>query len=193
MDVDLKQAQNLLIQGKIGVLPADTIYAIHGLALNRQIVEKIYELRERNPQKPFIILISDLSDLEKFKVKLTPKIKNFLENIWPAKVSVVLPCPQKEFEYLHRGTNTLAFRLPNKDDLRELLSKTGPLISTSVNPQGLVPATNIQEAKDYFGDNLDFYVDVGTIKSQASTVVKVTDKIEILRQGDVHIDTKTNF
>ncbi len=189
MQIDYQKASEFILNGKIGVLPTDTIYGIHGLALNKEVVEKIYAVRDRNPAKPFIILISSIKDLELFDIQLSQKIKDFLQTIWPNKVSVVLPCPNPEFEYLHRGTNSLGFRVPNKDNLLQLLGKTGPLISTSVNPPSQEPAYTIQEAQDYFKDQLDFYLDEGRQQSSASTVIKIEDeKIEILRQGEVEID-----
>ena len=45
-----------LKDGGIAVIPTDTIYGIVGSALNPQTVEKIYELRKRAKDKPFIIL-----------------------------------------------------------------------------------------------------------------------------------------
>ena len=188
MDLNSKELIEKINNGEIGILPTDTLYGIHGLALNKNTVEKIYEIRNRNPQKPFIILISSIEDLKKFKIEITEKVKQFLGNHWPNKLSVVLPCPHKEFEYLHRNTNTLAFRVPRKSDLLELLNKVGPLISTSVNPEGQEPAKTIEEAKNYFS-NLDFYIDQGRLDSEPSTVINIdkNGKIEILRQGAVKI------
>jgi L-threonylcarbamoyladenylate synthase len=188
MDKNLDEAKELLIQGKIGVLPTDTLYGIHAKALNRKSVERIYNVRERNPQKPFIILISSLEDLNLFGITITDTMKDFLENHWPDRLSVILPCNDINLEYLHRGTNSLAFRMPKKIDLLELVNQTGPLVSTSVNPEGKEPAKTIEEAKLYFGDKLDFYVDQGILNSPPSTVIKIeNEKVEIIRQGAVRI------
>ncbi|OJI08730.1 MAG: hypothetical protein COV08_03170 [Candidatus Vogelbacteria bacterium CG10_big_fil_rev_8_21_14_0_10_49_38] len=63
------------------------------------------------------------------------------------------------FAYLHRGTQTLAFRLPARDDLRALLRQTGPLVAPSANPEGYPPATNLFETQAYFGDQVSFYIE----------------------------------
>lgn len=175
--------------GKIGVLATDTIYGIHGLALDKDIVERIYKIRERNPLKPFIILISSIDELSLFDINIDAKTKDFLERNWPNKLSIILPCLNPKFEYLSRGTKTLAFRIPKKANLLEIIKETGPLISTSVNPQGMEPAYTIDEAKKYFGDKIDFYIDEGRIESLPSTLIKIDNngKVEILRQGDVKI------
>ena len=65
----------LLKNNKIGVLPTDTIYGLVGSALSIKTVERIYKVRQRDPQKPMIILISDRQDLEKFDIKIDYKTK----------------------------------------------------------------------------------------------------------------------
>jgi len=179
--------QNLiksLKKGELSVLPTDTLYGIHTLALNKKSVENVYKLRNRARKKAFIILIGSINQLKLFKIKIDKKTNQILKKYWPGKVSIILPCPNRKFEYLHRGTNSLAFRLPNKKDLTNLLLKTGPLISTSVNPEGKPPAKTIKEAKEYFGDKIANYIDQGIVDSLPSTVIKVQNgKIDILRQG----------
>lgn len=176
----------LIKKGGVVVLPTDTIYGIHASALNEEAVEKVYKIRKRNRKKPFIVLISSVKDLKIFKIKLDAKTKAFLTKIWPNKVSVILPCPQKQFKYLHRGTNKLAFRYPKKGNLLSLLKETGPLISTSVNLEGGEPAKSIKEAKEYFGNRIDYYMDEGQINSSSSMLVEINNgEVQILRQGDV--------
>ncbi len=72
--------------------------------------------------------------------------------------------------------------LKNKK-LFSLLQKTGPLVAPSANPQGLTPASNIKEAKKYFGDRVDFYIAGGTLISKPSTIIKINKngEIEVLR------------
>lgn len=177
-----------LLRGELVVLPTDTLYGIHATALNPHVVEKLYQIKNRKPDKPFIILISSLKQLNLFGIKLNTQLKKILNMYWPGKVSVVLPCPSKKFEYLHRGTKSLAFRMPDKKELLKLIDVTGPLISTSVNPKGHPPAKNIIEAKKYFGDQIKYYVDQGILDAPPSTLISIENgKITVLRQGEVII------
>lgn len=179
-----KQIIKLIKSGKIGVIPTDTIYGIVGSALNPKTVEEIYILRKRSANKPMIILIASISDLEKFNIKLTNYQKEFLEKNWPNPLSVVLLCNDEKFKYLHRSTNTLAFRMPNNKNLLEVLKKTGPLVSPSANFEGEKPAENIQQARDFFEDKIFFYIDGGIIQSPPSTLIELNeDSVKILRQG----------
>jgi len=189
---DIKKAVGLIAptlrRGGVGVIPTDTIYGLAGLALNKKTVARIYKLRRRDPKKPFIILISSLKDLRSFGVHLTAKDKRALARLWPNSVSIVLPCSNKKFAYLHRGTGTLAFRYPKIKWLKELLLTTGPLISTSANFEGEPAAKTTTEAKIYFGEALDFYIDAGKQNGKPSTVVSLRKgKLTVLRQGAVKL------
>lgn len=181
MDRDIVEP---LKSGKVGILPTDTIYGLVGSALIPKAVESIYQLKKRDLNKPMIILISSLDDLKIFNVQISDKTRKYLQNIWPNPVSVVLPSPDKNLSYLHRGTKTLAFRMPNKRDLLQLLEKSGPLVAPSANVEGQKEAETIEEAKEYFGDQVAFYEDAGKLSSPPSTLVKIDNhQIIILRQG----------
>jgi len=178
----------LIREGKIGVLPTDTIYGIHASIFHPEAVEKIYKVRKRDQNKPFVVLVSSLEDLNLLKIKLDTKTKNFLDKVWPGKISVILPVKHELFSYLHRGKNSLAIRMPDNPELHALLVETGPMVSTSVNPQGKKPATTIQEAEGYFGDKMDFYVDAGQLESEPSTLVELkAGKVKVIREGAVKL------
>ena len=173
----------IIKSGKVAVMPTDTIYGIVGQAQNVATVNRIYNLKKRAPEKPCIVLISKIEELEEFSVNLTPEQKNKLSDFWPGPVSVILDCEDENLAYLHRGTKTLAFRLPASQALRDLIAQTGPLIAPSANPEGLEPAKNIIESKNYFGDTVDFYLDGGEISGKASKLIRLhkDGTVDILR------------
>ncbi|MBI2085841.1 threonylcarbamoyl-AMP synthase [Candidatus Daviesbacteria bacterium] len=175
-DIEVKEIEKIIVllkTGKVGVIPTDTIYGIVGSALNPHTVEEIYILRKRATNKPMIILISSLEDFKKFSINLTKAQTDFLKKIWPNPVSVVLPCTLAKFTYLHRGKRSLAFRMPRNDELLQILKKTGPLVAPSANIEGEKVAESINQAKKYFGNTIDFYVDGGKLKSRPSTIVQL--------------------
>lgn len=170
---------------KIFVLKTDTLYGICARAFDKESVEKIYTIKGRDDNKPFIILIHELYDLKRFGIQLTSVQETFLKKHWPNPVSVVLSCNYKKYEYLHRGTKTLAFRLPNSDTLRNFIKQNGPIVAPSANPQGEKPAQTILQAKKYFGDFVDEYVDEGKADGKSSTVISLQSDgtYQILRKG----------
>jgi len=175
---------NQLRKGKVGVLPTDTLYGLVGSAMLKPVVERIYKLKQRDPDKPMIILVGSVDDLRIFNIHLGEGEARVVKQYWPGPVSIVLPCPDEKFLHLHRGGETLAFRLPDDSQLTELLKQTGPLVAPSANPEGEPVAEDIETAKRYFGDDVDFYIDGGTLTGQPSTVIELRDgKAVIRRQG----------
>lgn len=150
-----------LRRGGVAVIPTDTVYGIVVKAQNRHAVLRLYRMRRRFAKKPFIVLVKDMCDIREFGVRVTAEQRRFLKKVWPGKVSVIFRCRDKRLVYLHRGTNTLAFRLPRSRSLRAFLKKTGPLAAPSANPEGKKPAETIAEARSYFGKQVDFYVGAG--------------------------------
>ncbi len=180
----VRAASEILVAGDVGVMPTDTIYGLVGSALRRRTVERIYRLRRRDPKKPMIVLIASPDEMRRFGVEPNVRTKKILKKVWPGKVSIILPCRSRTFAYLHRGTKTLAFRVPKPTWLRALLRETGPLVAPSANVEGEPSARTIREAKKYFGDKVQFYIDTGRLAARPSTVVSVRDrKIVVLRNG----------
>jgi L-threonylcarbamoyladenylate synthase len=183
-----KRAENIakiLKNGGIGVLPTDTLYGLVGRAEDKKAVSRVKKLKQRSAGKPFIVLISGLKDLTKFKIKLDKKTESFLKTIWPGPVSIILESKSEKFKYLHLGKKTLAFRWPKNELLNTIIKQTGPLVAPSANPEGSPPAETTKQAKKYFGNQVDFYLSAGKrLSGQPSTLIKLTDeKIEVLRQG----------
>lgn len=180
--MELSEVVRIIKKGGIGILPTDTLYGVVGSALSKKTVSRIYNVKGRNEGKPLIILIPDILSLRKFNVTLSPDQKKYVQKTWPGPVSIIVSCSNKQFEYLHRGTKSLAFRMPKSLKIRNFLKKTGPIVAPSANPQGLKPASTIDEAKKYFGDKVDFYFSGGKKVGKPSKVVSLlTEKPEILR------------
>lgn len=172
----IKGYVEVLKNGGVGIIPTDTIYGLVGRADLPDTVTRISQLKNRSDGKGFIVLISSIADLDLFGIKLSTEVSEFLNKYWPGKVSVVM-------------SPTLSFRLPDKKDLIEVLKQTGPLVAPSANLEGEPPAKNIDEARKYFGDKVDFYEDGGTLDSLPSTLVRIKDnKIEVLREGAVKLN-----
>ena len=54
----------ILKENGIAVMPTDTLYGIVGAARSADTVNRIYDLRKRAPNKPCIVLIGEIGELE---------------------------------------------------------------------------------------------------------------------------------
>ena len=172
----------IIKSGGVGVIPTGSVYGLMSSAMVEVGIEKVYKLKRRNPTKPSIVLVSSPEDLSTFGVD-TYQI-SLAKGYWPGMTSVILDVPNSVVpKWLHRGTNSLAFRVPPDEELRKVLALTGPMIAPSANPEGDPPSTTIDEAKAYFGDKVDFYVDGGVCDHKPSKVIKLGfDQIETIRE-----------
>src|SRR3989344_4090816 len=189
-----EKLRRVLRQGGVAVMPTDTIYGLVGRAESERTVSRIRKLKKRSRGKPFIILISKISDLSLFGVILTPSQRKEIKKIWPAAVSIILPAEKAPQTFLLNGEKSLAFRMPRSAALRELISKTGPLIAPSANPKSLKPAVSTEEAEEYFGRDVDYYYDGGILRGKPSSIIslKPDGSISWLRGDNANIKFK-NF
>lgn len=174
-----------LLSGAVAALPTDTVYGIVCAAANEAAVARLYKLKHRE-HKPGTVIAADVDQLVSLGLK-----KRYLSPIsqyWPGAVSVIIPCGH-ELEYLHQGVGSLAVRVPDNSGLQALLRQTGPLLTSSANHPGQPPATTIEQARQYFGREVDFYVDGGDLSGHLpSTIIRIVDDaIEVIRAGAVTI------
>jgi L-threonylcarbamoyladenylate synthase len=180
-----KEVITLLQNGAVGFMPSDTIYGLSCRALDKKTVERLRKIKGRDKNKPFIVLISSADQLDELGIITTDAAPAL--RYWPGRLTIICQAEGAPL-WLHRGTKTLAVRQPDDETLRQLIDKTGPLISTSANIADQRPAKSFAGAQKLFGDKLDFYVDRGTISKKASTIIRATfSKVEVVRQGSVKI------
>lgn len=158
-----------LAAGAVGVLPTDTLYGLVASAGNEAAVERIYRLKNRSPEKQLILLISSPEQMFDPPPEFAAAV---LSQVWPGKVSVILPS-QAAPAWLLRGGDSLAYRLPADAKLRALIKRTGPLVAPSANPESLPPALTAGQAEAYFGDQVDFYVDGGPAGEEPSRLIRL--------------------
>ena len=179
-----KDCQRLLESGAVGVLPTDTVYGLVCRAADESAVKRLYALKSRD-QKPGTVIAASIDQLIELGFK--SRYVNAYKDFWPNPLSIVVPTPGS---YLSQGLGSMALRvIKGPESLLALLNEIGPLLTSSANMPGQPPANNIEEARQYFGDAVDFYVDGGDFSDrEPSTVIRVIDDaIEVLRPGAITI------
>ncbi len=174
------------------ITQTDTIYGIIAPAFDRFSVERVYDIKGRSETKPCIILLLSIQELEQFGIYSDEQQKQILKSLWntPRPTSIILNIPESEKErlvYLHRGANSLAFRLITKPDtLVNLLQTYGPMIAPSANPEGKPPAQNLDQAKEYFKDTTGIIYKEssypGTTEPSRIVRISVDNSLEIIRE-----------
>lgn len=180
----------LLKNGAVGIIPTDTIYGIAASAQSEKAVKRLYQLKQRQDDvRSGTVIAADVQQLVDLGVDGESVAK--VTSYWPNPLSIELPLSD-ELKYLFQTGPHRAFRVVANKQLRQFLQKTDPLLTSSVNTTGNPPATNLQQAKAYFGDAVDFYVDGGDLSGRPpSTVAVLRDgKLVVVRPGAVTINSK---
>lgn len=180
-----EKIENILKSWWVGVLATDTLYGLVWMAKNPETIKKIYQLKWRDENKPFIVLISDIAQLNDFWIFLDFEQKKILEKLFSQPLSVMLENKNIDFDYLTKKSWFLAFRKVQKQNLQDLIWKVWPLVAPSANPQWLDPAINLLTIQKYF-PQLDFIVDEWDVGWEPSTIVKlVWQEIFVVRVWNI--------
>lgn len=182
--IDDPGVAELLRQGKVGIIPSDTVYGIVCKATDEAAVVRLYALKDRH-RKPGTLIAADIQQLVDLGIK--ERYLKAVAHFWPGPISAIVP---SDIAYITQGMGSIAVRIPDQTAILQLLEQTGPLQTTSANQPGEATAATIQEAQASFGDSVDFYVNGGNLSGNPpSTIVRIIDDaIEVVRQGAVHID-----
>ena len=62
---EIESVTSALQRGGVVAVPTDTIYGVAALAQNREAVQKLYDIKGRNSEKPVAICVSELEEIEK--------------------------------------------------------------------------------------------------------------------------------
>ncbi len=183
----IEEAMTVLLNGGIVAFPTDTVYGIGTDATNPSAVKKLYEIKQRSPEKAIPVLIHNLKILGSMVKTIPPAIEPILEAFWPGSITIVF---QKHLHTLRAVSSgeTLGVRIPSNMISLGLISMVcRPLATTSANISGQMPATTAQQVQNYFGDQIDLILDGGpTPGVTVSTVLSAaTEPFEILREGDI--------
>lgn len=181
-----QQAAGIVAAGGVIAFRTDTFYGLGADPLDAEAVNKIWELKGREQGKPILLLISDLSQVERFVASRSSLFDESTRRYWPGPLTLVSNARKGLPEQLTAGTGTIGLRLPDDQRVRDLVRLCGgALTATSANPSGRSPARSAKEVSAYFPVGVDLIVDDGEVtSSEASTVLDVVgDQPRVIREG----------
>lgn len=174
---------DILNNSGLAVIPTDTVYGLVCRAADKAAADKLYKLKSRE-NKPGTVVAASIDQLVDLGIKR--RYLTAVEQYWPGAISIEIP---HDLAYLNQGTGRQALRVVTDKRLLDILAKTGPLLTSSANQPGEPTSKNIIDAKKYFGNKVDFYLDGGKIDGPPSTLIRIVDDaVEVLREGAVKIN-----
>lgn len=188
MIIDLPSAKSKLRHGELVAVPTDTIYGIAADMYHEEAILKLYNLKGRSFEKPFVIQLAAPRDLFAYLSFIPYDLEKIIQHFWPGPLTLVLPVNEKKVPANIRAhLPTAAFRLANNQILRQLILEHGPLVVTSANLSGDKELLTSQEIEKVFG--ADFPVLTSPDESFSGTPSTILAYIDacwvILRKGGI--------
>jgi L-threonylcarbamoyladenylate synthase len=184
----LTEAVAALGRGEVIAFPTETLYGLGADALDGTAVEKVFQLKGRDAANPIPVLIADRAMLSRLVSQVPPLADTLIARFWPGPLTIVLPARPEIPRPLVNTTGGIGLRVSSQPIAAELVQGLGrPITATSANLSGQPAARTVAEARRYFSEVIDVFVDGGTLVSKTgSTVVEiVSERIKIIRQGDI--------
>ena len=147
---DLADARSALAQGRLLVVPTDTVYGIGCDAANPDAVAAVLAAKGRGRQMPPPVLVADPADLTGIVARVPDVARALMEAFWPGALTLILDADGALTWDLGETGGTLAVRMPAHELALNLLRRSGPLAVTSANPTGAPPATDAASARAAF-------------------------------------------
>ncbi len=185
---DPDHAADLLRAGALVAVPTETVYGLAGNGLDSDVIERIYQVKDRPAVKPISLMVPDLESARQFCVSVPEQAAILAEHYWPGPLTIVLQAAEAVPEILRAGGATVGFRCPRQSDTLDILKRLNfPLAVPSANPSGKESPINAEKVLGYFNGKIDAVVDGGPCSiGQASTVLDMSrEPYRILRQGSL--------
>jgi L-threonylcarbamoyladenylate synthase len=192
MEFNPKDIDSIALQikeGAVGIFSCDTILGLVALPTEANS-QRIQQIKQRQ-NCPFILLLPSLHHCYHYCQDLTKKQSDFLKQVWPGPVTVILNKSDNVSSNITANKTTIGLRYPSFSPLNYLLNQVDEaIISTSVNTHGSPPALTETTIPDSIRNQVDFiYTKNSPSNATASTIVDLSnDQLAILRQGDFYID-----
>lgn len=181
----LQTAVDAVREGRLIVLPTDTVYGIGADAFSADAVDALLEAKGRGRDTPPPVLVGDPSVLLALAVDVPEYAERLAEEFWPGPLTLILTAQPSLTWDLGETRGTVALRMPDDEVALELLRRTGPLAVSSANRHGRPAALSVLDAATQLGDSVEVYLDGGTARiGTSSTIIDTTvEPPEIVREG----------
>ena len=185
---DLEAARAVLGREGVVVYPTETLYGLGADATSAAALRRVADLKGRDAGKPILVLVASREMLGTIVARVPEGAEALMRRFWPGPLTLVLPAREGLSPLLTGGSGGIGVRISSHPLARRLVERLGhPLTSTSANPGGEAPATDVEAARRYFGTRVDAYVDGGRLAGgPPSTVLDLSGAGPVLvREGAV--------
>ena len=181
----IKQAADIMRGGGVVAYPTDSCYALGCQLGDKAAMERILNIRQIDQKHHLTLMCADLSELGTY-AKVDNSQFRLLKATTPGSYTFILQASKEvPARTLHPKRKTIGLRVPDNIIALALLAELGePLLScTLMLPEDDEPLTDPYELRDRLEHSVDAIIDGGWCGTEPTTVIDMTDGIELVRQG----------
>lgn len=190
MTEEIKKAIEVLKSGGVIVFPTDTVWGVGAAISSQQGIEKLYQVKGREENKPTAVLVTDVNMANRYGV-MDKKAWELASRFWPGGLTLVVKTKgNKVPKSVLGGRETVGLRAPNHPLIQELVKQLGEgLVATSANFAGEATPHDKSQIKSSFLEQIDLILEGEGGRGEASTVVDVSKgQVVVLRQGKIRVN-----
>ena len=184
----INKVAEVLKEGGVIAYPTDTIYGFGCDIFNKKAIRRIYQIKKRQPSKPFSFICSDLKHISEY-AQVTNYAYKTMRRLLPGPYTFILPGSKLVPKIMLTKRKTVGIRVPQNNICLAIVQALGhPIISTSVGLSGQEVLSDPLQIEEKFGSQIELTIDGGSLINQPSSIISLLDdRPEVIRvgQGDV--------
>jgi len=132
----LEEALEVVENGGVILYPTDTIWGLGCDPFDTDAVKKIFDLKNRDAEKAFILLVNSVDMLKQYIERLHPRIETLLA-YHTRPLSIIYDNPKNLPESIIAQDGTIGIRVTQDPFCKHFIDRLEkPLVSTSANISG---------------------------------------------------------
>lgn len=190
---EVQKAAEIIKEGGIVIFPTDTVFGIGCRIGNQKAIEKLYNIKGREKDKPTLIIIED-TDQGKNYAEFDKKSLLLAKVFWPGPLTLVLKAKISVPKMIKDTQNTVGMRQTNHKIIQRLVGLVGePILAPSANFSGERPPSKFPEIDKNLIKLVDYVLDFECGGNKPSTIFKRVDRINhFIRIGTISKSTILN-
>jgi tRNA threonylcarbamoyl adenosine modification protein (Sua5/YciO/YrdC/YwlC family) len=182
----LKQAVQLLQQGRVLAVPTDSSYALVCHLDDKSAADQLRRIRAIDDKHHLTLLCRDLSELANY-ARVDNQQFRAIKQATPGPFTFILEATKEVPRRLsHPQRKTIGLRVPEHKVLQELLSlHSAPLLATTlILPGEETPLNDPEDIRERLEHLVGAVIDAGACSLEPTTVIDMSgDELEVLRRG----------
>lgn len=178
----IKQAAQMVRDGKVIVYPTDSCYAIGCHLDDKNAVARIRQIRGVDDNHHMTLVCRDLSELSHYALVNNVQFR-LLKHNTPGSYTFILQATKEIPKRLqHPKRSTIGVRIPDHAIALALLEELGePLLSsTMILPNEKSPLNDAQQIRALLEQQVDLVIDGGAVASEPTSVIDLTRDMPML-------------